>query len=246
MLTMCALLMTATGQPTKGFDYLPKNTTSCQYTGVSLILKPHWQINSQSNPNEKQAVVSSETNLEAWKSQVHAPHVYEMAPTIAIQYTRPNRFGSSGFVEPISIHHPWHLAIQRHWPDYFGTETALSYHLLKMPTTHQPYYEAVVSAVPSIRCRGKTLEQVQKQLLQQYASYLENMMEEGVSDYERRDEVVFGEAWNATLPVKSELTSNDEVKRRSSRNPNWSLEGKEAQHAPTGHWDLVFPVGYYQ
>jgi hypothetical protein len=142
-----------------------------------------------------------------------------------------------------AYHHPWHLAIQRHWPEYFGTDSALSYTLLKTPNLHQPYFEAVVTLIPSIRCRGKTLEQVQKQLLQLYSSYLENLIEEGVSDYDRRDEEVFGELWKATLPLKSELTINDEVKRRSSRNPNWNLEGREAQQAPTGHWDLVFPYG---
>lgn len=205
MLAMFATLLLVAGQPTKGFDYLPKNTTACQYTGASFILKTKWQFNSQSNPIEERDVVQAETNLDTWRSQRLAHQINELSPKIAIDSERLGYRFRGGFRDMLYTHYPWHLAIQHHWPDYFGKDPVLTYRLLKLPTTRQPYYEAAVTAVPSIRCRGKTLEEVQKQLLQLYASYLENLMEEGVSDYDRRDEEVFGESWKAKQLIRSEI-----------------------------------------
>lgn len=81
------------------------------------------------------------------------------------------------YVTPELSHCPWHLGIQRDWPGYFSNRNILVYDVIKTPSTRNPYYEAIVCSMPNIRCKAKTIELLEQQLLQQYASYLLNLME---------------------------------------------------------------------
>lgn len=253
MLTL--MLMMAATQPARGFDYLPRNTTGCQYSGAGLSLKPRWQISTQAGSKIEQPVGIEITNLEGWKGQLQDVKVDELAPRCALpELSKQMRSGSSGFCDfRLDEHRPWHLAIQRQFPNYFGTETVLYYKLIKKPTESKPYFEAVVCAMPNIRCRGKTLEQVKENLLKQYTFYLATLIDEQ-DDFEDRCIygsrfesciIIYDEAWNARLPLKSELVSGAEELRRQFKR-EFDRHGKDVGMFSPGYLDLIFPYGLHE
>jgi hypothetical protein len=82
MLMLLMALSFVPGQPTQRFDYLPKNTTTCPYTGANLIFEPKWQIDF-----EEQTEASSESNLETWKAQRYQVQIKSIVPTKAVEDT---------------------------------------------------------------------------------------------------------------------------------------------------------------
>lgn len=113
-----------------------------------------------------------------WRKKMMEMSVLPLSmPVYQIAVSDDMRTRIVAYVTPDLSHCPWHLGIQRDWPGYFSNRNILVYDVIKTPSTRNPYYEAIVCSMPNIRCKAKTIELLEQQLLQQYASYLLNLME---------------------------------------------------------------------
>lgn len=146
-------------------------------------LKPTWKVGQVTSASNDSLNQSDESNLEHWRNQFELKNdVDELAPHTAIEKDKP----CSGIVvsarivseaDILNYHSPWQLAIQRNWPAFFRNNV-LVYELTKVPTSQKPYYEAFVCCMPNIRCKAKTIEALQEQLLHQYSEYLAKMLQD--------------------------------------------------------------------
>jgi len=147
---------------------------------TSFNMKPEWKAVASIDGHTKSTLSGDETNLEQWRNQIETVKIEDLAPRKAMPITSNSRISRHlRFTDrPICIHAPWYLTVQQHWPDCFGTEPVLCYELVKSPTLQKPYYEAVVFSMPNIRCRAKTIELLQEQLLQHYSEYLSKILQD--------------------------------------------------------------------
>jgi hypothetical protein len=225
----------------------PNGVAQCD---TSFNLKPQWQAVASTDGHARSTLAGDETNLEQWRNHLELKtDVDEMVPHTAIEKHNPNSSltvaSSVGSAADLpNSHCPWHLAMQRYWPAFFRNNV-LVYELTKVPTSPRPYYEAIVCSMPNIRCRAKTIEALQEQLLKQYASYLETLLEDTVPEGNSSDKLFNSESWIARLSLKSQL-SNEPRSRRPTRAPGLTVE---VQKVPAifdpGYFDLIFPYGIH-
>ena len=187
---------------------------------TSFNMKPEWKAVVSTDGHTKSTLPGDETNLEQWQNLQQAINVDALIPRKAIPISaRSHDYYYSGSYtgQEMCTHAPWYLAIQRHWPNYFGSKPILFYDLVKSPTSRKPYYEAFVCCMPNIRCKAKTIELLEEQLLQHYASYLETLLEESIPEPGRKSEVIFGESWIAKQPARSEIKADMRILSPSSQ-----------------------------
>lgn len=153
-----------------------------------------------------------ESNLEQWEHLAQTVKIEELPPQQAIEKRKEEGIIVSCVYDsdPMTPHCPWHPGIQQPWPKFLGIGSYLHYELVNTPSTQKPYYEAVVCSMPTLRCKAKTIELLQKQLLQQYANYLETLQKPKV--FERA-------SWIGNMPFqsKNETTKMQYQGLKSSR-----------------------------
>jgi len=66
--------------------------------------------------------------------------------------------------------------MQIHCPHLFVKESVLYYDITRTPSSESPYYEALVSSMPNIKCQGQNKEDLEQQLLKEYANYLSELV----------------------------------------------------------------------
>jgi len=155
-----------------------------------LNLRPSWKIDQITTHSNIAPCSSNESNLEQWRNLVQTIKVEDVAPRQAIPI--PKDDGSLGIRRVrglVNGHHPWYLAINEPCLDRSFKECVLMYDLVKSPTFNSPYYEAFVCCMPNIRCRAKTIEALQEQLLQQYSQYLAKMLQDEVDFPSKQQEI---------------------------------------------------------
>jgi hypothetical protein len=158
---------------------------------ASFNMKPEWKAVASTDGHTKSTHLGDETNLEQWRNSVQTVKIEDLAPRKAMPITAYSRVSlyHRFTYQAMFIHAPWYLTVQQHWPDCFGTEPVLYYDLVKSPTLQKPYYEAVVCPMPNIRCRAKTIELLQEQLLKQYSEYLAKMLQDEEDFPTRQQEI---------------------------------------------------------
>ncbi|MFT3880819.1 MAG: hypothetical protein QM703_14305 [Gemmatales bacterium] len=143
-------------------------------------LKPTWKVSQVVSVNNQSLKPSKESNLEQWRNLVQKMSVEDVVPRQAIP--RIKEYGHIGirYVKGLtSGHRPWCLGINELSFDRPPiAESYLIYDLVKSPTVTNPYYEGFVCCIPTIRCKAKTIELLQEQLLQQYSQYLAKMLQD--------------------------------------------------------------------
>ena len=190
-------------------------------TTFPYTLNPQWQVARITSRTDSNSIQAGESNLEQWRNAFELVNIEELTPHTAIKKHNPDSdygvgtsIGSAADLP--NSHCPWHLAMQRYWPGYFQNNV-LVYEITKTPTGQKPYYEAFVCCMPNIRCKAKTIELLEEQLLQHYASYLETLMEQSIPESGRKNEVIFGESWIAKQPARSEIKADLRILSPSSQ-----------------------------
>ncbi len=198
---------------------------------VVVNLKPTWKIGQVTSANNDSLSQSNESNLEQLHNQMETVKIEDLAPKLAIQnnnkeHSGPQyriRYGMKIETAKSNYHCPWHLAIQSSWPGYSYVAKILQYDLVKSPTIEKPYYEAFVCSMPNIRCKAKTIEALQEQLLHQYSEYLAKMLQD-----------------------EEDFPNNHHDIRRPTRTLGLPAEGQKAPAiTDPGYLDLIFPYGIH-
>lgn len=182
---MLLLAIIAAEAPKQSGLPLPSAAARVSYHGAVVVYAAQdWRSVESSKREEPAEILAPETNLEHWRSLLVTKQSVALMPTVALDHSMKEE-GVVVFIRlrPSRIlfgydHRPWHVVIQSKYPELYHHNTILYYDLTKSPTTQKPYFEAVVCAMPNIRCKAKTLELLHQELLQRYASYLETLMEE--------------------------------------------------------------------
>lgn len=149
--------------------------------GVVVYLKPTWKVGQETLAKIDSLKESGESNLEQWRNLMQTAKSENITPRKAIPISAKSHdyyYSGSYNDQSMCTHAPWYLTVQQHWPDYFGSEPVLFYDVVRTPTMQKPYYEAIVCSMPNIRCKAKTMEALQEQLLQQYSQYLAKLLED--------------------------------------------------------------------
>lgn len=171
MLTALLFLVAAT-QPAQCFGELPRNTSTCTYTGVDGLVKPFSQTNVDWDSETVPELPIAESNRTSWQRLKNEELERDQIPTKA---TQPIISRGRSFID--RYHRPWHTAFRSLWHDFELISKVVLYEVSHMPTLREPYYEGFVTPMPNICCRAKSLEQLQDQLLKQYAQYLRILSE---------------------------------------------------------------------
>ncbi len=146
---------------------------------TSFNMKPEWKAVASTDGHAKSTLPGDETNLELWRNSVQTVKIEDITPLQAIPI--PEDDGSLGIRRVRGLangHRPWYLAINEPCLNRSFKERVLMYDLVKSPTFNSPYYEAYVCCMPNIRCKAKSIESLQEQLLQQYSQYLAKMLQD--------------------------------------------------------------------
>lgn len=144
-------------------------------------LKPIWRVAQLTSANKESIKPIDESNLELWRYLTQTAKIENITPRKAVPITAKSHdyyYSGSYNDQAMCTHAPWYLTVQQHWPEYFGSEPVLFYEVIRTPTMQKPYYEAIVCTMPNIRCKEKTIEALQEQLLQQYSQYLAKMLQD--------------------------------------------------------------------
>ena len=130
----------------------------------------------------------SPSNLEHWRNLSQKMSVEDIVPRQAIPRIKEHsQISISRIIGLTSGHRPWCMEINELSLDRPTVmENYLIYDLVKSPTFNSPYYEAYVCCMPNIRCKAKTIEALEMQLLHEYSKYLA-MLLQNEEDYPTRE-----------------------------------------------------------
>jgi len=117
------------------------------------------------------------------------------------------------------------------------TENYLIYDLEKSPTFNSPYYEAYVYCMPNIRCKAKTIEALEMQLLQKYSQYLA-MLLQSEEDYPAREPKMRRELDGLNVPFIAWLIvqSNSTDKSNEQATQIFSFPIRDPYQLPWVQW----------
>lgn len=167
------------GYPASHIPKSPESLGLSKSTNHVIVdMKPCLKV-ARCDSSECKLNKSDESNLEQWRSQTQIVKIEDLAPQLAVEKVK-QRDGLFGFEIEQCSHCPWHLDIQLSYPDNPLVSNVLLYEITKSPTLQNPNYEAIVCAMPNIRCKAKSVELLQEQLLKQYADYLGTLLEDNV------------------------------------------------------------------
>ncbi|MFO0812381.1 MAG: hypothetical protein U0796_04130 [Gemmatales bacterium] len=152
-----------------------------------------------------EGVEPTASNLEQWRQSMQPPRA-KMLPTRVVYHYGFHDEAIYGSREWDGVmfreHHPWHMIFQYFFEafDLVRKDTSLKCDLLQVASLHNPEYVGCVTCVPSIECRAKTLEELEKQLLTEYGKHLDKLAHQSVRNHRWIDSNHQSQ-WIAALPA---------------------------------------------
>ena len=142
-------------------------------------------------------------NIEQWRQSMQPPRAKMLPTRVVYRESEMLNYGISGMSGfRYREHRPWHPPFLYFHKEGDGNwkESALRCELLQSANLIDGEYVGCVTCVPSIECRAKTLEELEKQLLAEYGKHLDKLSRRPLR-YQRWIDSNHQPQWIAALPA---------------------------------------------